>query len=63
MSVHLSWRSVVAVGATAAVQVRTNDLTYDTAAEEEFSTLINSFTRTPAPSSSTTTATEEEWTH
>jgi hypothetical protein len=52
----------VAVGATAAIQVRKSDLTYDTAAEEEFSTLINSFTRTPPPSSSTTTATEEEWT-
>jgi hypothetical protein len=52
----------VAVGATATVQLRRSDLTYDTAAEEEFFTLINSFTRTPAPSSSTTTATEEEWT-
>jgi hypothetical protein len=30
-------------GATAVVHVRTNDLTYDTAIEEEFSTLINSF--------------------
>jgi hypothetical protein len=30
-------------GATGAVHVRTNDLTYDTAVEKEFSTLINSF--------------------
>jgi hypothetical protein len=41
-------------GTTAAVHVRTNDLTYDIAVEEEFSTLITAFTRTLAPSSSKT---------
>jgi hypothetical protein len=43
--------------------VRTNDLTYDTAAEEEFSTLVNSFHKDIGTFIIDDDGHEEEWTH
>jgi hypothetical protein len=51
------------VVAVASLPLRTNDLTYDTAAEEEFSTLINSIHKDTGTFIIDDDGHEVHWTH